>query len=168
MDLNGSGRVAMWDSWRGEIIGYKGYKFHWDIALPPIVPAVGKVALYKGNSMALYRHTKQTDAAWQFAQFIRGPAANITYVSLGGASPVQAPKVKSAFLKVNPPEHSSLYLEPLAQNYAKLLPLNPHWPDMGDKIDSALQAVFDENQCVQQTMSALVPQINQMPASPIG
>jgi multiple sugar transport system substrate-binding protein len=167
VDLNGSGRVAMWDSWRGEIIGYQGYKFHWDIALPPIVPKVGKVALYKGNSMALYSHTKQVDAAWQFAQFICGPAANLVYVSLAGASPVQVPEVRDAFLKVNPPGHGSLYLEPLAQNYAKLLPLNPHWPDMEDKIDSALQAVFDENQNVQQAMKTLVPQVNQILAGAI-
>jgi len=60
------------------------------------------------------------------------------------------------------------FLEPLAQNYAKLLPLNPFWPDMENKADSALQAIFGQNQSVQQTFSQLTPQINQILAGAIG
>lgn len=86
-----------------------------------------------GNRIGAYQR-----AAWIFAQYICSPEAKKVYVGLDGASPVQTLDVKDVFLRLTPPKNNQYFLESLTQDYAKLLPLNPHWPDMETKADSAL------------------------------
>jgi multiple sugar transport system substrate-binding protein len=166
VNLQQIGRLAMWGDWRGNVIFERTFKFKWDITLPPIVPSVGKSALYKGNSMAIYPKTKNLDAAWQFAQFICGPEASKLYTNLGGATPVQTPEVKDVFLTSSPPKNNHYYLDPLSENYAKLLPLNPHWPEMETKGESALQEIFVEKKDVKTVLSQLKSGLEQILAQP--
>ena len=159
-NLQQIGRLATWGDWRGNVIFERTFKFKWDITLPPIVPAVGKSALYKGNSMAIYPKSKNVDAAWEFAQFICGPEASKLYTNLGGATPVQTSDVKDVFMTSSPPKNNHYYLDPLSQNYAKLLPLNPHWPEMETKADSHLDEIFIEQKDVKQVLAKIKADID--------
>jgi ABC-type glycerol-3-phosphate transport system substrate-binding protein len=166
VDLKATGRLAMWDDWRDDLPGARRFTFDWDVSLPPLVPAVGKTALYKGSSLIISGQTRQLDRAWDFLQFMTSPDVNQRLVALGSAPPVRTPEVRAA-MSASPPQHSGYYLEPLVENYAMTLPLSPHWAELEEQADRAFLAIFADGQEPGVVLDPLARDIDRLLAHPV-
>lgn len=95
-------------------------------------------ALFAGSNMAVWKATKNADAALQLLDFLDTPATQVQWFELNGDLPTAKAALSDAKVTADP--LVSVYAEQLAD--AKILPLVPNWDgETGKALLDALNSV---------------------------
>ena len=159
VDLVATGRVAMWMSWRGLSVGYRAFKYNWDVVPFPVGPA-GKLTLYKGNSMSIAKATKVLDTSWLLAKHITGPEADKAYVINGGATPRK--DNREVLMSSTPPQNNQYFYDPLNEGWTKMLPFDPKFRQWATESQKFMDRLYNDNEDTAQVLDELVPAVEKI------
>jgi ABC-type glycerol-3-phosphate transport system substrate-binding protein len=153
VNLVGTGRIGVWASWRGLVMGYRSFDYSWEV-VPFPVGSEGKGTLYKGNSMVTAKAGKNLDQAWELCKYMSSQEADAIWITNGGATPRK--DNIDVLLASTPPQNNAYFYQPLAEGWARTLPFTPLWVEWTRSLRPYLDRVFLDGEDVQTVMDEAV------------
>jgi multiple sugar transport system substrate-binding protein len=109
----------------------------WDVTFLPRGPA-GAYSRGTWDGVAMYRHSRHKEAAWEFIRFITGERGQYYVAQTGRAIPPRRSQAYSpAFLRPDTPQHEERCLEAMSQFRTQRLP--ERWAEMNVVLKRAME-----------------------------
>jgi multiple sugar transport system substrate-binding protein len=137
-----SGKVGMTIDWMGMTPRLRDTAtFDWDVCPLPMKP--GGTTVIKGNQLAIYRESRNPDAAWRFVKFMTGDhAERLLYIDLRRSFPTRNELAFGPdFLESKqPPFNMDAFVESVKAG--RQLPITSRWNEWTGEFNSGIDDIL--------------------------
>ncbi len=161
-----SGRLAMFLSGIWETPSLRQHSFKWDVVMFPAGPGGNRRFGTGGTGYAILNSSRNKKEAWEVIKALTDPPGQVELAKRGLAQPARKAVAEGiAFAQNQEPPANKKMLNKAVQ-YVIYDPFHPKWREIEAKVISPeLELFFNGKQNVDETVSKIVPQVDELLAS---
>jgi ABC-type glycerol-3-phosphate transport system substrate-binding protein len=162
-DLFTNGTEAMFLSGIWKTPSFRQIKnFKWDVVMLPKGPGGVRGFGTGGSGYGILTSSPHKDEAWELVKFISGQEGEKKLAQTGLAQPALMAEANTTFLDNQDPKNKKMLLD--AVQYVKYPPMCKNWSEVYQSlIVPELDKVWSGTETVEEAMTHLKPQLEQMP-----
>ncbi len=158
-----SGRLAMFLSGIWETPSLRTHSFRWDVTIFPVGPTGIHRFGTGGTGYAILKSSRHKEEAWEVIKALTGPAGQEELARRGLAQPARHAVAEGpAFAENNDLPLNKKMLNRAVENVV-YEPFHPKWREIDAKVISPeLELLFNGKESVEQAVSKIVPQVDEL------